>query len=39
VLIILTISVFAFVVGHVLLEAYSEIRDRVFRKKKEESND
>lgn len=38
-LIILTISVFAFVVGHVLLEAYSEIRDRVFRKKKEESHD
>lgn len=35
-LIILTLSVFAFVVGHVLLEVYSEIRDRVFRKGKEE---
>lgn len=34
-LIILTLSVFAFVVGHVLLEAYSEIRDRIFRKGKE----
>lgn len=39
ILIILTISVFAFVVGHVLLEVYSEIRDRVFRKKKEGSRD
>lgn len=39
ILIILTISVFAFVVGHVLLEVYSEIRDRVFRKKKEKSHD
>lgn len=38
-LIILTISVFVFVVGHVVLEALSEIRDRVFRKKKEEPHD
>ncbi|MBI5026619.1 MAG: hypothetical protein HZC12_07860 [Nitrospirae bacterium] len=35
-LIILTISVFAFTVGHVILEAYAEIRDNVFRKRKEE---
>ncbi len=34
-LIILTISVIAFTVTHVLLEAYSDIRDTFFRKKKE----
>lgn len=34
-LIILTISVFAFVVIHVILEAYSDIRDTFFRRKKE----
>lgn len=39
VLIILTLSVFAFVVGHVLLEAFSEIRDRVFRRGKEGHHD
>jgi len=38
-LIILTISVIAFTVGHVILEAYAEIRDRVFRKGREESNE
>ncbi len=32
VLIILTISVFAFITVHVILETYSEIRDRIFRK-------
>lgn len=30
---LLLLSVFAFILGHVVLEAYSEIRDRVFRKK------
>ena len=36
-LIILTISVFAFVIIHVLLEAFSDIRDAVFRKKEDDS--
>lgn len=31
---VLLLSVFAFVIGHVVLEAFAEIRDRVFRKKK-----
>lgn len=31
-LILLTISVFAFITVHVILEIYSEIRDRIFRK-------
>ena len=35
-LIILTIGVFAFIVIHVLLEAFSDIRDAIFRKKEEE---
>jgi hypothetical protein len=35
-LIILTIGVFAFIVIHVLLEAFSEIRDAIFRKREEE---
>lgn len=39
ILIILTLSVFAFVVGHVILEAISEIRDHVFRKGKEDNHD
>jgi len=34
-LIVLMLSVFVFVVGHVFLEAYAEIRDRVLKKKKE----
>jgi nitrate/TMAO reductase-like tetraheme cytochrome c subunit len=34
-LMILTISVFAFITVHVVLEIYSEIRDKVFRKKEE----
>lgn len=38
-LILLAISVFIFVIFHVFLEAYSDIRDRVFRKKKEEPHD
>ncbi len=38
-LIFLAISVFIFVIFHVSLEAYSDIRDRVFRKKKEEPHD
>jgi hypothetical protein len=33
-LIVLLLSVFAFIVGHVILEAFAEIRDRVFRKRK-----
>ncbi len=32
---ILTISVFAFITLHVVLDIYSEIRDRIFRKKEE----
>ncbi|MBI4691779.1 MAG: hypothetical protein HY754_16180 [Nitrospirae bacterium] len=32
-LIVLLLSVFAFITGHVILEAISEIRDRIFRKK------
>lgn len=35
VLMILTISVFAFITVHVILEIYAEIRDKVFRKKEE----
>jgi hypothetical protein len=35
-LIILTIGVFAFIVLHVLLEAFSDIRDAIFRRKEEE---
>lgn len=35
-LIALLFGVFAFVVGHVILEAFSEIRDFVFRNKKED---
>jgi len=35
-LIILTIGVFAFIVIHVLLEAFADIRDAIFRKKEEE---
>jgi len=34
-LIILTIGVFAFIVLHVLLEAFSDIRDAIFRRKEE----
>lgn len=37
-LIILTLSVFAFTISHVLLEAYSELRDYL-RKEKEESHE
>lgn len=35
-LILLTMGVFAFVVLHVLLEAFSDIRDAIFRKEREE---
>jgi nitrate/TMAO reductase-like tetraheme cytochrome c subunit len=35
-LIVLTIGVFAFIILHVLLEAFSDIRDAIFRKKEEE---
>ncbi len=35
-LILLMIGVFAFIVIHVLLEAFSDIRDAIFRKKEEE---
>ncbi|MDH4232692.1 MAG: cytochrome c3 family protein [Nitrospirota bacterium] len=35
-LIILTMGTFAFIVLHVLLEAFSDIRDAIFRKKEEE---
>jgi hypothetical protein len=35
-LIILTLGVFIFVISHVLLEAFSDIRDSIFRKKEEE---
>jgi nitrate/TMAO reductase-like tetraheme cytochrome c subunit len=38
-LIILTISVFIFIVSHVCLDAFTEIRDRVLRKNKEKSHD
>jgi hypothetical protein len=38
-LIVLLLSVFVFTVGHVVLEAFSEIRDRVLRKKKEEHHE
>lgn len=36
---ILLLSVFAFIVGHVILEAIAEIRDRIFRKGKEEHHE
>jgi hypothetical protein len=38
-LIVLLLSVFAFTVSHVILEAFSEIRDRVLRKRKEEHHE
>ncbi len=38
-LIVLLLSVFAFIVGHVILEAFSEIRDRVLRKGKEDRHE
>jgi nitrate/TMAO reductase-like tetraheme cytochrome c subunit len=38
-LIVLLFGVFAFVVGHVILEAFSEIRDKVFGKEKEEPHE
>jgi hypothetical protein len=38
-LILLTMGTFAFIVSHVLLSAFSEIRDRLLRKEKEESHD
>jgi hypothetical protein len=37
-LIVLTVSTIAFVILHVFLEAYADIRDRVFRKEKEDSH-
>ncbi len=37
-LIVLTVSTIAFVVLHVFLEAFADIRDRVFRKEKEVSH-
>jgi hypothetical protein len=37
-LIVLLLSVFAFILGHVILEALSEIRDKVLRKGKEEGH-
>lgn len=38
-LIVLLLSVFAFIVGHVILEAFSEIRDNVLRKGKEDTHE
>ncbi|MCL5023436.1 MAG: hypothetical protein M1497_08750 [Nitrospirae bacterium] len=38
-LIVLTMGTIAFVIFHVFLEALADIRDRVFRKKKEEHHD
>jgi len=38
-LILLLLGTFAFIVGHVVLETYSEIRDRFFRTKKEEHHE
>ena len=38
-LIVLLLGVFAFIVGHVILEAFSEIRDKVLRKGKEEHHE
>ena len=38
-LIILTLSVFIFIVSHVILEAYAEIRDAIFRKKRRTEKD
>jgi hypothetical protein len=37
-LIVLTVATIAFVILHVFLEAYADIRDRVFRKEKEDSH-
>lgn len=37
-LIVLTVSTIAFVILHVFLEAYADIRDRVFRREKEDSH-
>ena len=36
---VLLLSVFVFIVSHLIVEAFSEIRDRVFRKKKEEHHE
>jgi hypothetical protein len=36
-LILLTMGTFAFIVSHVLLDAFADIRDRLFRKDKEDS--
>ncbi|MEW5746991.1 MAG: cytochrome c3 family protein [Nitrospirota bacterium] len=38
-LIVLLLGVFTFITGHVVLEAYSEIRDKVFRKGKEDRHE
>ncbi len=38
-LIVLLLGTFAFIVVHVFLEVFSEIRDKVFRKEKEERHD
>ena len=38
-LIVLLLSVFAFIFGHVILEAISEIRDKVLKKGKEEHHE
>ncbi|HKN19320.1 MAG TPA: cytochrome c3 family protein [Dissulfurispiraceae bacterium] len=38
-LILLLFGVFAFIVSHVFLEVFSEIRDKVFRKEKEEHHE
>lgn len=38
-LIILTMGVFAFIISHVILEAFSDIRDAVFRRKEEEEKE
>lgn len=38
-LIVLLLGVFSFITGHVVLEAYSEIRDKVFRKGKEDHHE
>lgn len=35
-LIVLLLSVFAFIIGHVVLEAFSDIRDAIFKKGREE---
>lgn len=36
---ILMLSVFTFITGHVVLEVFSEIRDRILRKKREEDHE